>query len=41
MLQPVQIRGAAAFIAGPSGAAKYGSLFRDFNQTLAIGPNDG
>ena len=41
MLQPFQTRFAAAFIAGPSGAAKYGSAFSFFSQTLAAGPYDG
>src|SRR5579885_2238385 len=41
MLQPFQTRFAAALKAGPSGAAKYGSLLSDFSQTAAAGPYDG
>src|SRR5689334_13682284 len=41
MLQPFHTSAAAAFIAAPGGAAKYGSLFRFFNQTVAAGPYEG
>src|SRR6476646_3000375 len=41
MLQPFHTRAAAAFIAAPGGAAKYGSLLTFFSQTVAAGPYDG
>src|SRR5581483_1826452 len=41
MFQPFQTAVAAACIAGPSGAAKYGSLFSADNHFTAAGPYDG
>ena len=38
MLHPFQTSAAAAFIAAPGGAAKYGSLFRFFSHSVAAGP---
>ena len=41
MLHPFQTSPAAAFMAAPGGAAKYGSLFSFASQKLAAGPYDG
>src|SRR6187455_3589127 len=41
MLHPFQTRAAAAFIAAPGGAAKYGSAFRFFSHAVATGPYEG
>src|SRR5581483_11147830 len=41
MFQPFQTAFAAACIAGPSGAAKYGSLFRADSHFAAAGAYDG